>query len=533
MSNINPSTISTTFPIAGQDNSTAGFRSNFAAIQNNLTTAYNEISALQQVGIVSADLATQTTPVVNNLQGSTISNGLYQLFSGTLKSTPAASGTVNVDLSQGAVQSFVLTGNTTFTFATSGSTTGWPTYSGKSVYTNAILFLRSDGNGVWTPTFGTLGGGTVVYDVNFPTIPATGVQGVTVGGECVTSVSVGSGNAGSGYTSATVVGFTGGSPQTNSITPTATATYTAVGTGFSALVRPTTTGTPNYTVTGYNTIATTATTGTGGTATLTFAAQPVAPYAVGSTIWVQGVTPAGYNGVYTVTACTTTSVSYANTTTASQTVAGTITTGWPGNNYAVGDLVTLAGHSDAVFSVTSLATYFTGTIANGSPTINNVYNFTNLTVGMTVTASGIPANTTISTINLGFPGSIQLSANATASATTTINYVSTTGPIATLSTTPTGTFTAPLVGLWNIVTMTGIGSGARALINNGVGAVNVTNKGDGYTTVAPTVTFTSGGGSGTTATAVLTSNTSSRYQAIEAWTVDGGATVYLRYLGQY
>jgi hypothetical protein len=71
---------------------------------------------------------------------------------------------------------------------------------------------------------------------------------------------------------------------------------------------------------------TTAATGNGTTATLTFSAATGAP-AVGSTIIVAGVTPAGYNGTYTVTASTNTTVSYANATTAAQTVAGTIVNG--------------------------------------------------------------------------------------------------------------------------------------------------------------------------------------------------------------
>jgi hypothetical protein len=71
-------------------------------------------------------------------------------------------------------------------------------------------------------------------------------------------------------------------------------------------------------------ITTTGASGTGSVATLTFAAKPSAPFAVGSTITVSGVTPTGYNGTFIVTACTTTSVSYAKTTTGAQTVAGKV-----------------------------------------------------------------------------------------------------------------------------------------------------------------------------------------------------------------
>jgi hypothetical protein len=71
-------------------------------------------------------------------------------------------------------------------------------------------------------------------------------------------------------------------------------------------------------------LSTTSTTGTGSVATIGFATQASAPFALGSQITVLGVTPVGYNGTHIVTACTTSSVSFANTTTAVQTVAGVI-----------------------------------------------------------------------------------------------------------------------------------------------------------------------------------------------------------------
>ncbi len=82
-----------------------------------------------------------------------------------------------------------------------------------------------------------------------------------------------------------------------------------------------------FTVTASSAGATTSTlsaTGNGTTATLTYAASYTIP--VGSTVVVAGVTPAGYNGTYTVTASSAGRVSYANTTTGAQTVAGTIFT---------------------------------------------------------------------------------------------------------------------------------------------------------------------------------------------------------------
>ena len=68
--------------------------------------------------------------------------------------------------------------------------------------------------------------------------------------------------------------------------------------------------------------ATTAASGTGTTATITTTSAH--NLAVGDIVTVAGVTPTGYNGTYVLTAVTSTTLSYANATTGSQTVAGTV-----------------------------------------------------------------------------------------------------------------------------------------------------------------------------------------------------------------
>ena len=68
--------------------------------------------------------------------------------------------------------------------------------------------------------------------------------------------------------------------------------------------------------------ATTAASGTGTTATITTTSNH--NLAVGDRVTVAGVTPTGYNGTYILTAVTSNTLSYANATTGSQTVAGTV-----------------------------------------------------------------------------------------------------------------------------------------------------------------------------------------------------------------
>ena len=66
-------------------------------------------------------------------------------------------------------------------------------------------------------------------------------------------------------------------------------------------------------------------TSSGGTATITFASQVSAPFAVGTSIRVAGFTPTNFNGTFVVTNCSTTSVQFALTGTYTQTALGTVT----------------------------------------------------------------------------------------------------------------------------------------------------------------------------------------------------------------
>jgi hypothetical protein len=69
-SNINPYNIDGTFPVAGQDNSSQGFRDNFTNIKNNFAFAQNEITDLQTKSILTAALNGQT--INNDMAGTQI-----------------------------------------------------------------------------------------------------------------------------------------------------------------------------------------------------------------------------------------------------------------------------------------------------------------------------------------------------------------------------------------------------------------------------------------------------------------------------
>ena len=97
--------------------------------------------------------------------------------------------------------------------------------------------------------------------------------------------------------------------------------------------------------------------GASSTVTLTFSTRPATPFSVGSTIVVTGFTPSGYNGTFTVTACTTTSVSYTNSTTATMTVAGqsaSTTAVYPSANFTSA-IITGSASLQASTAVTAFA----------------------------------------------------------------------------------------------------------------------------------------------------------------------------------
>jgi len=217
-SQIDYGAITTSYPVAGEDNDSQGFRDNFTAIAAGLAQAKTELTQLQNSAVLRADLATNTTAVLNDLNGSTIANALYNKFYGVYYAVNGVSATANINLANGPMQRFNLSGDPTLTF------TGWPT-SGHATVRVAIAASVNPSAIVRKPTFATTAGGTIKYDVAFPTIPGTQTQGIRVGGESLVSITVD--NEGAGYTANA---YPNGVPVTfsgisGSFTPKATPTY--------------------------------------------------------------------------------------------------------------------------------------------------------------------------------------------------------------------------------------------------------------------------------------------------------------------
>jgi hypothetical protein len=115
---INTNGINVNYPIPGVNNSSQGFRDNFAAIKGDLNTAANEITDLQNNVVLKQAL--DGTLLNNDMANTLISNASTRGFrASTFNLGNAISGTLIVNASLGDVQYGTITGNTTIQF------TGW------------------------------------------------------------------------------------------------------------------------------------------------------------------------------------------------------------------------------------------------------------------------------------------------------------------------------------------------------------------------------------------------------------------------
>jgi len=163
MSNINPQNIDGTFPIAGQDNNSQGFRDNFTNTINNFTFAAAELADLQTYAVVTGPLTSvgQTGTPTNNMNYTYLTKPQLLGAVETSKNIGniASSGTIQVDWSQGHYQTVGATGSVGLSF-----TSTWPT---TSLYTKLRLQIKA-----WGTT-------TIALDTTARPVNINSIQGVS------------------------------------------------------------------------------------------------------------------------------------------------------------------------------------------------------------------------------------------------------------------------------------------------------------------------------------------------------------------
>ena len=152
-SNIDNTSIDATYPIAGQDNDSQGFRNNFSTIKNNFTAAKSEIEDLQ----TNTDKLNANNDFLGNeVTGATLTANTEKLYAGGTVVAPQ-----NISFTNGNFQTFTIGGNITLTI------TDWPV-TGKVCKIRIMLLDTLGDSTARTVTWATSGGGTIKYDANFP-----------------------------------------------------------------------------------------------------------------------------------------------------------------------------------------------------------------------------------------------------------------------------------------------------------------------------------------------------------------------------
>lgn len=109
-SQIQPNNIDATYPIQGQDNSVAGFHTNFGWTRTNFQYAADEITALQNNSVFVGG------NTVNNLDAATLYNAKIQYFSTPRVALGTVSGTVTINYASGHYQTLTTSGSISLEF---------------------------------------------------------------------------------------------------------------------------------------------------------------------------------------------------------------------------------------------------------------------------------------------------------------------------------------------------------------------------------------------------------------------------------
>lgn len=114
-SQVNPNNIDGTYPVAGQDNDSQGFRDNFTNIRNNFTFSKAEIEDLQNKVVLKSALL--NTTLSNDFAGNAIVNPTLTSWRETYNNIGSVSGSVTINFTNGNFQKITMSGTTILTFS--------------------------------------------------------------------------------------------------------------------------------------------------------------------------------------------------------------------------------------------------------------------------------------------------------------------------------------------------------------------------------------------------------------------------------
>jgi hypothetical protein len=115
---INPNNIDGTYPVAGQDNNSQGFRDNFTNTKTNFQYAKDEISDLQNKVILKSPLSGGgNISVINNMGGAPLINFREQNVSFASVDLGSVSGSQTINYTLGSYQQLATSGSVNLSFS--------------------------------------------------------------------------------------------------------------------------------------------------------------------------------------------------------------------------------------------------------------------------------------------------------------------------------------------------------------------------------------------------------------------------------
>ena len=140
-SNIVDTTIDETYPVAGVDNDSQGFRDNFNIIKANFVSAKAEITELQSNAVLKSALTGESLD--NDFGGNEVTNAVFKDCAEGVSANGTINTLQNISYLNGVYQTGTVTGDLTLTLA------DWPAAG----YARMVVELASDTSSSRTITF--------------------------------------------------------------------------------------------------------------------------------------------------------------------------------------------------------------------------------------------------------------------------------------------------------------------------------------------------------------------------------------------
>jgi hypothetical protein len=121
-SQINPNNIDGSYPVAGQDNDSQGFRDNFTNIRNNFTFTKAELEDLQNKVVLKSALL--NTTLNNDFVGNVIANPALSSYRETYTDIGAPGSSATLDFTNGNFQKITMSSSLTLAFSFPTNTSG-------------------------------------------------------------------------------------------------------------------------------------------------------------------------------------------------------------------------------------------------------------------------------------------------------------------------------------------------------------------------------------------------------------------------